>query len=274
MKNPAAYGGISINAARRKADHDASTATSDTWHYTVARRYPPARRFMGHVMDIRHFSNEDLMAMAEQTVISLIGCYGPQQHAEAGTDNDGLPWYRSAQQATLLTKLARRDFELSGFPRLAWAGCNVQSPLFTGGTAGRVFVRRSIPATPFAPAMHRYSTAVVPIVLGGGHMKIWLARSVDIYLYHKTIGEAKLRKGQTVNVIIDITKDGSRHPKRWIKVPEVGIYADFDWASCMAIYLEVYDASTQGWTRVKFFEPTYGAPTTMAYISPTDTQRQ
>ncbi|KAI4603647.1 hypothetical protein KJ359_003464 [Pestalotiopsis sp. 9143b] len=125
--------------------------------------------------------------------------------------------------------------------------------------ASRPWLRRSLPATPYQPRMHRYTTAfVLPSIQqtegqSFGTAKFWLAPNLDIEINKHTISGGNLRPDMLCNMVIEVTADKKPHPKPFVKLPSIGLYENFGEASSMATYIESHDHSTGKWYRTQIF---------------------
>lgn len=262
IKDPAVYAGITVRPAQRNEEHKKATESSNSWHYSVASKYPKKRLFMGEMLKINHL-DVSLSPMAEQTLVSVFGSYSPSvAHFDDAPSTKDI-WVAAAKQSKFLTEARNDAMDATGWPDFDWIGCNVASPLFMGThQSGRGWIRRSVPATPFTPRLHRYSTGLaLPDLTKNpkGYMLITVAHGLNLTVPKVAVETCPLRPGQLTNLVFDVTADRSRHPQPWIGVPDVGLYEHFNMASTFAVYLEVYDDGKKEWTKCQIFRRNFGA---------------
>jgi hypothetical protein len=183
--NPAVYGGTCEKPGTRHANHQSSTESSSKRHYQIARQYPRGRRMMFEMFRIDGF-DATLTAMTEETVTAIFSTYVGWHFAERDDDADQA-WVLESSRAKAMFEIRKVAALQSGFLHLKWEGCNVSVPLFHQETAGCTWARQTIPATPYQPKMHRYTTGftfkTIYTDAGNRHQarsaQLWIAPHID-----------------------------------------------------------------------------------------------
>ncbi|KAF7538672.1 hypothetical protein G7054_g2737 [Neopestalotiopsis clavispora] len=259
---PAFYVGTTETPGKRHMAHNTATTTSSgLHHYRIASKYPAEGRAMFVLMDLGGF-DADLTAMAEETCIAIFCSYVGWHFEEREDSNSS--WTRESQRVNTMAQLAQAACNSSGFPQIGRSirakGCNVMSPLFHGQDGGRQWLRRTIPATPYQPRIHRYSTAFqFPVITQHKTeatrrtAQFWLAPKLPFKLSRQIVEGGQFKTGMLCNLVIEVTADRSPHPKPFVRLPEVGIYENFGEGNCMAMYIISYNAKTKIWYSTQIF---------------------
>lgn len=197
----------------------------------------------------------ELTAMAEETVVAIFGSYAGWHFLDREKGNQA--YVIESSRAKAMSAIRETACAESGFPVLKWKGCNVSVPMFHQETAGRRWVRNSMPATPYQPAMESYTTGgVFPTIrtdVGHKSAQVWLDPHLDFKINEKAIDASGLQTGQIYSLRFEVVADKSRHPDPYIVVPDVGLYEKFHEASSMAIYIETVNPDTGKWTRTRLY---------------------
>ncbi|KAK6198225.1 hypothetical protein LQW54_010503 [Pestalotiopsis sp. IQ-011] len=246
-KGPGLYVGTTDKPGQRLETHDRDTESADLHHYRIARNSPPEARHMFVLMNLDGF-DEDLTAMAEETFLAVFGTYASWHFLES--DGHDQKWLRESQRAKTMAAIAQNARLSSGFALIGAEtraqGCNVQSPLFHTVSAGRAWLRQSLPPTPYQPAMERYSS---PFVFPShwtnekGDRKtaqLWFSTKLNFKFNKDCIEGGNLQPGMICNLVIEITRDKVPHPKPYVKLPEIGLYENNGMVLSVAIFVESF----------------------------------
>lgn len=227
-------------------------------HYKTARTFPADRRRMIPIMNLSDFSN-DLLAMAEESITAIFGSYAGW-HFVPREEKDN--WTIESTRVRLMNEIRDNAIHLTGWPLLASIGCNVISPLFHHDGGGKDWILRDIPQSAFSPAMYRYSTGttfptITTSITKRGETSVYakftFSYGLVLVIPAATVKNAGLREGQLTNLVVEITQDGSRHPKPWVNLPDIGPYENYSEASSMAIFVEVLDPDSQKRDSIQLF---------------------
>ncbi|CAJ2504736.1 Uu.00g121300.m01.CDS01 [Anthostomella pinea] len=134
------------------------------------------------------------------------------------------------------------------------------SPHFRTNTGARTWIRRTIPATPFMPELHRFTTGCAMGSICKNKNKsanqdaeIRLAPDLKYTISDAVIEQTEFKLQQSLQLWFDITADLSRYPRPWVRVPDVGLYDNFATASSLAMYIDSHDEEADVWTETQIF---------------------
>ncbi|KAF5988635.1 hypothetical protein FBULB1_1368 [Fusarium bulbicola] len=256
------YIGQSHMVVKRMLDHERCTASTTreqhSCHYGIARQATDDNRHAVVLAswDNRHQISSSLLAMAEQTMISLFGCY----HSWIASSNTTFTteFLKTHNQYVYMQSVANEARNKVGWQRqldVDTRGCNVTSPIFA--TAMTAIPIEVITMPTLDPKIRTFTT----------YRKEAPFRELNSRLLTFLIGarpdgrEVATRfsfpKSSCRNfipkrgyLVFEIMNDHGPHPKPWFGCPSVGPYENFDLVSCLGVRVEWLDEPSGQWFTV------------------------
>ncbi|KAK5241945.1 hypothetical protein LTR40_007991, partial [Exophiala xenobiotica] len=262
---PSQYTGKTNNLASRDSGHEGSKEVE-----THSNHYSTRRAATKYIMaPICLLNEENLRTVAEQFFTCLFETYtqkvldfedrsGKSQDENIG---DIERYYNDKEASVCLMKLARSAFEKSGWPGCrsrqsygASDGCNWNSPITEWLKGERIiWTKLDMPES----NIFIFQRTPVQVRSGsGGNRRIYITMEQPDDAstgwsrgsFEPSIPEGvDLPLGTWVWPVIEMTRDGTQHPRSYARLPTVGPWLDWDAANSWAVRIEFRGPKSGNW---------------------------
>lgn len=269
---PSQYVGKSKNVGSRETGH--TNIVEDEEKETNSNHYRKARKAGSYIMGVLCYLNDPQMrTVAEQCFVSLLETYSdavitfepkvslqePDNPEEIARDT--MKYYQDKEAASILQKLARMSFQVSGWgggrSRQSYGtgdGCNWNSPITEREKGERIIWTKM--TFEMDKNLEIYSRTPVQVRSDGVRQcRFYVTMELPSAATLPTRGtfsphipsHINLPPGTWVFPVIEMTADASPHPFSWCRLPSQGPWYDWDLAKSWALKIEWQDRENERW---------------------------